>query len=78
MAATWMARTGVRTLLLEKSPSRTQSGHADGLESRTLEILDSFGIGERIWAESNLTMEVCLWVCVLVPPQMPWYAIRSY
>ncbi|KAF9887315.1 hypothetical protein FE257_010310 [Aspergillus nanangensis] len=61
IAATWMAQTGIRTLVVEKKPIHTQAGHADGLESRTLEVLDSFGLGERIWAETNRTIEVCLW-----------------
>jgi 2-polyprenyl-6-methoxyphenol hydroxylase-like FAD-dependent oxidoreductase len=62
MAATWMAQTGIKTLVIERKPSHTKAGHADGLESRTLEILDSFGIGAAIWAEANRTIEVCLWV----------------
>ncbi|PYH95246.1 2-polyprenyl-6-methoxyphenol hydroxylase [Aspergillus ellipticus CBS 707.79] len=61
MAATWMARTGIKTLLIEKKPGRTLAGHADGLESRTFEILNSFGLGESIWMESNRTIDVCLW-----------------
>jgi phenol 2-monooxygenase len=61
MAATWMAQTGIKTLVVEKKLSHTKVGHADGLESRTFEILDSFGIG-AIWAEANRTIEVCLWV----------------
>ncbi|GFF22803.1 phenol 2-monooxygenase [Aspergillus udagawae] len=59
--ATWMALTGVRTLLIEKRISGTHIGRADGLESRTLEILDSFGIGQQIWSEANRTVEICLW-----------------
>jgi 2-polyprenyl-6-methoxyphenol hydroxylase-like FAD-dependent oxidoreductase len=62
MAATWMAQTGIKTLVIERKPSHTKAGHADGLESRTLEILDSFGIGAAIWTEANRTIEVCLWV----------------
>ncbi|KAF7166589.1 hypothetical protein CNMCM5623_000184 [Aspergillus felis] len=56
-----MAQTGVRALLIEKRTSRTHIGRADGLESRTLEILDSFGIGQQIWDEANRTVEICLW-----------------
>ncbi|GFG21036.1 FAD binding domain protein [Aspergillus udagawae] len=33
MAATWMAVTGVRTLLVERRPQGTQDGRADGLET---------------------------------------------
>ncbi|KAJ6189132.1 2-polyprenyl-6-methoxyphenol hydroxylase [Penicillium mononematosum] len=56
MAATWMAQTGIKTLVVEKKLSHTKVGHADGLESRTFEILDSFGIG-AVWAEANRTIE---------------------
>jgi len=41
-----------------------ETGRADGRSSfqvRTLEILDSFGIGERVWKESNHMIEVCFW-----------------
>ncbi|GIK00056.1 hypothetical protein Aspvir_004071 [Aspergillus viridinutans] len=61
MAAAWMAVTGVRTLLVERRPQGTQDGRADGLESRTLEILDSFGLADEIWAEANHTVELALW-----------------
>lgn len=62
MAALWMARCGISTLVIDKRDSHTKVGRADGIESRTLEILDSFGLGDRIWAESNRTVEVCVWV----------------
>ena len=62
MAAVWMAQTGVKTLVIEEKLGRTLTGHADGLGSRTFEILNSFGLGESIWMESNRTIDVCLWV----------------
>jgi phenol 2-monooxygenase len=62
MAAIWMAQAGIKTLVVEKKQSHTKEGHADGLESRTFEILDSFGLGAAIWTEANRTIEVCLWV----------------
>ncbi|KAF7591615.1 hypothetical protein BBP40_001315 [Aspergillus hancockii] len=61
MAAAWMAQTGIRTLLVEQRPHGTQNGRADGLESRTLEILDSFGLADKIWGEANHTVEIALW-----------------
>ncbi|PYI25887.1 hypothetical protein BP00DRAFT_451690 [Aspergillus indologenus CBS 114.80] len=61
MAAVWMAQLNIKTLVIEMKSCRTLTGHADGLESRTLEILDSFGLAGIIWKESNRTMEVCLW-----------------
>jgi phenol 2-monooxygenase len=37
------------------------NGQADGLQCRTLEILDSFDFGHRAWVESNHMIEICLW-----------------
>jgi phenol 2-monooxygenase len=67
MAATWMASTGIKAMLIDKKAERTQVGHADGVESRTLEILDSFGLAESIYRDANLTIDLCLWVseCIL-------------
>lgn len=62
MAALWMARAGVRTLVVDRNSGPTEAGHADGLESRTIEILDSFDLGHTIWNESNHTIDICLWV----------------
>lgn len=62
MAALWMARTGIRTMLVDENLNPTEAGHADGLESRTIEIFDSFGLGQQVWAESNHTIDICLWV----------------
>ncbi|BAE60175.1 unnamed protein product [Aspergillus oryzae RIB40] len=61
MAALWMARAGVRTLVVDRNSGPTEAGHADGLESRTIEILDSFDLGHTIWNESNHTIDICLW-----------------
>ncbi|OQD67743.1 hypothetical protein PENPOL_c003G06339 [Penicillium polonicum] len=61
MAALWMARAGIRTLVVDRNSGPTESGHADGLESRTIEILDSFGLGQKVWNESNHTTDICLW-----------------
>lgn len=67
MAAVWLAQLSIKTLVIERKSCRTLTGHADGLESRTLEILDSFGLAGIIWKESNRTMEVCLWVRIPCP-----------
>ncbi|OQE31501.1 hypothetical protein PENSTE_c001G02711 [Penicillium steckii] len=61
LAATWMARTGVKTLIIEKRASQSRVGRADGLEGRTLEILDSFGLASQIWKEANQTIEISIW-----------------
>jgi 2-polyprenyl-6-methoxyphenol hydroxylase-like FAD-dependent oxidoreductase len=82
MAAAWMAQTGVKTLLIDEQPDHRTNGRADGLESRTLEILDSFGLADKVWAEANHTVEICLWVrqcgilLVISPNCGPTYIVR--
>ncbi|CRG82756.1 FAD binding domain protein [Talaromyces islandicus] len=61
MAAAWMAQMGVSTLIVERRSHQTRCGRADGLESRTLEILDSFGLADKVWAQANHTVEIALW-----------------
>ncbi|KAL1875956.1 hypothetical protein VTK73DRAFT_9667 [Phialemonium thermophilum] len=61
MMALWMARLGIKARIVDKRTAKVFSGQADGFQSRTLEILDSFGIGERVWKEANHMIEVCIW-----------------
>ncbi|CZR66721.1 probable phenol 2-monooxygenase [Phialocephala subalpina] len=61
MAATWMARCGIKTRIIDKRGTKIFSGQADGLQCRTLEIFDSFGFADRVWKESNHMLEICLW-----------------
>ncbi|KAG9236178.1 FAD binding domain protein [Amylocarpus encephaloides] len=61
MAATWMARCGIRARIIDKRGTKIFNGQADGLQCRTLEIFDSFGFADRVWKESNHMLEICLW-----------------
>ncbi|KAK8873572.1 FAD binding domain-containing protein [Apiospora arundinis] len=61
MMALWMSRLGIKTRIVDKRTDKVFSGQADGFQVRTLEILDSFGIGERVWKESNHMIEVSFW-----------------
>ncbi|GFF52711.1 phenol 2-monooxygenase [Aspergillus udagawae] len=61
MAAAWMAQMGVNTIIIDQKSHQTRCGRADGLESRTLEILDSFGLADKVWAQANHTVEIALW-----------------
>ncbi|KAF2424502.1 phenol hydroxylase [Tothia fuscella] len=61
MAATWMARLGVSTRVIDKKGTKIYSGQADGLQCRSLEIFDSFGFADRVWKESNHMLEICMW-----------------
>lgn len=62
MAAAWMSRMGVKTIMIDQKSHQTRCGRADGLESRTLEILDSFGLADKVWPQANHTVEIALWV----------------
>lgn len=62
MLSTWMARLGVKTLLLDANHEPVQRGHADGLDPRTFEILDSFDMADSICKVANPTLEMGIWV----------------
>lgn len=59
MAAAWMAHCGVKARIVDKRNTKIFSGQADGLQCRTLEILDSLGFADRAWKEANHMIEVC-------------------
>ena len=58
MAALWMARCGIKTRLIDRHGEHVRIGQADGIQSRSLEILDSFDVVGRIWKESCHMVEV--------------------
>ncbi|KAJ3955866.1 hypothetical protein N0V92_007606 [Colletotrichum tropicale] len=61
MLALWLARLGVKARIVDKRTAKIYSGQADGFQVRSLEILDSFGVAERVWKEANRMLEVCFW-----------------
>ncbi|KAI1080402.1 FAD binding domain-containing protein [Whalleya microplaca] len=61
MLALWLSRLGVKTRIVDKRTDKVFSGQADGFQARTLEILDSFGVGEQVWKEANRLFEVSFW-----------------
>lgn len=58
MAALWMARCGIKTRVIDRREEHVRAGHADGIQCRTLEILESFDIVNQIWKESCHMAEV--------------------
>ncbi|KAL1955230.1 hypothetical protein VTO42DRAFT_8889 [Malbranchea cinnamomea] len=60
-AATWLARYGVRCKVLERRDGPMTLGQADGVQCRTVEILDSFGVGEELLREAYHVLEVVFW-----------------
>ncbi|KAK7940773.1 uncharacterized protein PG986_013160 [Apiospora aurea] len=61
MAAAWMARMGLKARIIDKRSTKVFCGQADGLNARSLEMLDSLGFGDRAWKEANHMIEICLW-----------------
>lgn len=63
MCAIGLAIQGLRVGIVEKNKVRPLRGRADGLEPRTLEILDSYGLLDSWWRYASHTVELCVWVC---------------
>lgn len=62
MAACCAARYTRSIRIIDLKESRTKTGHGDGFQSRTLEILDSFGLAQEILTQSMPDMEGSYWV----------------
>ena len=60
-AATWLARYGVRCKVLERRDGPMKMGQADGVQCRTVEIFESFGVGEELLREAYHVLEVMFW-----------------
>ncbi|KAJ4286587.1 hypothetical protein N0V88_007949 [Collariella sp. IMI 366227] len=60
-AAVWLARFGINYKILEKRDGPLKIGQADGVQTRTVEIFDSFGIAEDLLKESYHVLEVAFW-----------------
>ncbi|ETI22150.1 hypothetical protein G647_06223 [Cladophialophora carrionii CBS 160.54] len=61
MAAAWASRLGFNARILDDKVDRVQTGRADGLHVRTLEILDSFGLANAINEKAYQLREICSW-----------------
>jgi phenol 2-monooxygenase len=60
-AATWLARTGISCKILERRSEPMQLGQADGVQCRTVEIFESFGIAEDLLRAAYHIFEVAFW-----------------
>lgn len=59
--ATWLARHGIPCKILEKRSGPMEMGQADGVQCRTVEIFESFGISEKMLQEAYHVLEVAFW-----------------
>jgi phenol 2-monooxygenase len=60
-AATWLARYGIQCKVLERRDGPLVMGQADGVQCRTVEIFESFGISEGLLREAYHVVEVVFW-----------------
>ncbi|KAF7342168.1 3-(3-hydroxy-phenyl)propionate hydroxylase [Mycena venus] len=58
MLGCWLARTGVKTRIIDRRATKITRGHADGVQCRTIEIFQSFAIADRLQKEGNELSEV--------------------
>ncbi|CAK7218984.1 hypothetical protein SCUCBS95973_003667 [Sporothrix curviconia] len=60
-AAMWLARCGIKYKIVERRPGPLTNGQADGVQCRTVEIFESFGIAEDMLKEAYHVLELAFW-----------------
>ena len=63
MAAAWASRFKMATRVIDRNSKPTAKGQADGLQCRTFEIFDSFGVADYTWKHGFHDTEMGVWVC---------------
>ncbi|KAF9024638.1 hypothetical protein BDZ89DRAFT_1102452 [Hymenopellis radicata] len=53
MCAYSLAKAGVDVRVIDQRPSKVAAGQADGIQPRTIEVLQSHGLADRLLAEGN-------------------------
>ncbi|KAI0364365.1 hypothetical protein BV20DRAFT_956369 [Pilatotrama ljubarskyi] len=53
MCANALAMAGVNVRIIDQRPANVAAGQADGIQPRTIEVLQSYGLGERLLREGN-------------------------
>lgn len=61
-AALWLAKYNIRCKIFEKRDGPLRLGHADGVQCRTVEIFESFGLSSQLLDESHHIVEDMFWV----------------
>ncbi|KAI9691688.1 MAG: hypothetical protein M1822_007760 [Bathelium mastoideum] len=60
-AAAWFAKCGIDFTIIDKRLGPMERGQADGVQCRTVEIFESFGIAEELLRSSFHVIEVAFW-----------------
>ncbi|KAG8883883.1 hypothetical protein FRB97_005721 [Tulasnella sp. 331] len=53
MCANALAMAGVNVRIIDKRPNAVAAGQADGIQPRTIEVLQSYGLADRLLREGN-------------------------
>ena len=53
MAANALASANVNVRIIDKRPKKVAAGQADGIQPRTIEVFQSYGLAERLLREGN-------------------------
>ncbi|KAJ0304946.1 hypothetical protein COL5a_004432 [Colletotrichum fioriniae] len=60
-AAVWLARCGINFKILERRERPLKQGQADGVQVRTVEILEHLGLSEDVLKEAYHVLELAFW-----------------
>ncbi|KAI1082077.1 FAD binding domain-containing protein [Whalleya microplaca] len=60
-AGLWLARTGIDYRILERRAGPLERGQADGVQCRTVEIFESFGLAEELLKAAYHALEIAFW-----------------
>jgi phenol 2-monooxygenase len=52
----------VKARIIDTRATKVFRGHADGMQTGTLDIFDSFGIGEDLYENAAQAVEMTFWV----------------
>lgn len=66
-AATWLCRRQVPYIVLEKRDGPLRVGQADGVQCRTVEVFESFGIEHGLISEGYWVNEIAFWDVGFLP-----------
>ncbi|KAL2401279.1 Phenol hydroxylase [Exophiala dermatitidis] len=60
-AATWFSRLDIKTRIIDQRATRALAGRGDGVHARTVEILDSFGLGTALREAGSMLDDFVVW-----------------
>lgn len=51
----------IETMIVERKPSPMEKGQADGINTRTMDMFQAFGFGEKVRRESHWVSQTTFW-----------------